>query len=131
MRADLSYVLGSPCSIKKIFSSRNTSCVQALRWFTIEMDYEYDPNRSGSPADWLLDLVSVNFADQGCTTSETMTSEEEVVRAANLFAAEQLARNMGRPAGENLGSERLLSFWVLNILCYSVLGGEQTVGSFL
>ncbi len=65
------------------------------------MDYEYNPSRCGSPADWLLDLVSVNFTDQDCTTNETMTSEEEVVRAANLFAAEQLARNLGRPAGKS------------------------------
>lgn len=68
---------------------------QALQWFTVHLGYNYNPQHNGSHADWLLDVVSVNFHERSTAVRDRMLSEEEVIQASDRFKEERLPVNLG------------------------------------
>jgi hypothetical protein len=57
--------------------------VQAVAWFDSNFGMVYDASSSGSPSDWLLDLVSVNFANSANTVG--FRSDSELEQAADVL----------------------------------------------
>eukprot|EP00884_Botryococcus_braunii_P000584 jgi/Botrbrau1/10526/Bobra.7_1s0007.1 len=79
---------------------------RALQWFTTNLGFSYNPQQNGSQADWLLDLVSVNFHEQPTAIHDRMLSEDDVRDASERFKAERLPVNMGSEASQTSTSGR-------------------------
>lgn len=61
----------------------------------VNLGYKYNPQHNGSHADWLLDVVSVNFHERSTAVRDRMLTEEEVVQASERFKEERLPGNIG------------------------------------
>jgi hypothetical protein len=69
---------------------------QALNWFTSDLGFNYNPAQHGSQADWLLDLVSINFHEQPTAINDRMLSLDDVREASERFKNKRLPINMGK-----------------------------------